>query len=96
MTEHNAWLHAVAAVAAITLGIVLHISATEWCAVTICIGMVFAMEAVNTALEALCDHVSPQFAPMIKRAKDTAAAAVLITAIAALAVGLIIFIPRIL
>lgn len=93
--EHNARIHAVAAVAAITLAAILHISPAEWGVVCLCIGTVTAAEAMNSAVEALCDKVSPEFDPLIGKAKDFAAAAVLFTAIGALAAGLIIFLPRI-
>lgn len=92
--EHNARIHAVAAVLAIAFGFIFRISSSEWCAVIILIGAVYALEAVNTAIEAIADKVSPQFAPLIKKAKDTAAAAVLIMAVAAVAVAAVIFLPR--
>ena len=94
--EPNARIHLVIAILTVTAGLIFHISTIEWCAVILCIGIVLALEAVNTAIEALCDHVSPEFAPMIKRAKDVAAAAVLLSAFAAVAVGLIIFLPKVL
>lgn len=93
--EHNAWIHCCAAVAVTVAGFLFGISRAEWLAVALCIGAVLALEAVNTAVEAICDHVSPQFAPLVKRAKDVAAAAVLIMALAAVAVACIIFVPRI-
>ena len=65
-------------------------------AVSFAIGMVLAAEAVNSSIEALCDLVSPGYNEAIKKAKDLAAGAVLILAIAAATVGLIIFIPKIL
>lgn len=95
MSEHNAWIHCCAALAVVVAGILFRISAGEWLAVVLCIGSVLAMEAVNTAIEAVCDHVSPQFSPLIKRAKDVAAAAVLIMAFTSVAVACIIFLPRI-
>ena len=93
--EPNACIHAVAAVCVIAAGFIFSISATEWCLCILCIGAVFAAEGFNTALEALCDRVSPEKHPLIATAKDVAAGAVLITAIAAAAVGLIIFLPKI-
>ena len=51
-------------------------------------------EAFNTAIEALCDKVSPGFDPLIGRAKDLAAGAVLLFVFAAITVGLIVFIPK--
>lgn len=56
--------------------------------------MVFAAEGINTAIEAVCDQVSGQYAMLIKRAKDVAAGAVLILAITSVAIGCIIFLPK--
>ena len=93
--EHNARIHLVAAVVAVAAGILLEISAAEWAVVALCIGGVTAAEAINSAIEALCDRVSPGFDPMIGKAKDLAAAGVLLTAAGAAAAGLLIFIPKI-
>lgn len=57
--------------------------------------MVISAEAVNSAIEFLADRISVEHHPLLKNAKDVAAAAVLIFAIAAAAVGAIIFIPKI-
>ena len=93
-SQPNARIHAVAAVAATALGYGCGISRLEWVAVILCITAVLAMEAVNTALEYLTDLVSPEFHPLAGKAKDVAAAAVLLTAIGAVSVGLVIFIPH--
>lgn len=66
----------------------------EWIAVSIVIGAVLAAEAINSAIEALADLVSPEYNAAIKKTKDLAAGAVLITAIAAAIVGFIIFLPK--
>jgi len=58
-----------------------------------CITLVLAAEAFNTAIEFLTDLVSPDFHPLAKKTKDTAAAAVLICAIGAAIIGLIVFLP---
>lgn len=94
-SEHNARLHCVAAVLAVVAGLLLEVSAMEWVAVVICIGAVLSAEAVNSALEALADRVSPEYDEAVKAAKDLAAAAVLIMAVAAATVGAIVFIPKI-
>lgn len=93
--EHNAWIHCFAAVCVVTAGFLLGLSEMEWIAAVIVIGAVLAAEAVNSAIEALADLVSPDYNEAIKRTKDLAAGAVLITAIAAAIVGLIIFYPKI-
>ena len=92
--EHNARIHVVAAVCVIAAGFLFDISGTEWIAVIICIGMVLAAEAFNTAVEYLADVISPGHNEMIGRAKDVAAGAVLILAVCAVIVALVIFIPK--
>lgn len=93
--EHNARIHLCAALCAIAAGFMLGITPTEWIAVILATGIVFAAEAFNSAIEYLADILSPQPNPLIGKAKDIAAAAVLFTAIAAAATGCLIFIPRI-
>ena len=66
----------------------------EWVAISICIALVLALEALNTALEYLTDLVSPEYHPLAGKAKDAAAAAVLLVALGAIVVGLIVFIPH--
>jgi diacylglycerol kinase len=93
--EHNARIHLFATVCVIVMGVLFRISCTEWVTVALAIGLVFGMEAVNSAVENICDFVCPERDARIKKIKDLAAAAVLLSAIAALAVGLFIFIPKI-
>ncbi len=93
--EHNARIHLIAALIAITLGFVLKISPGEWIALVIVMSLVFICELFNTSLEAFADFVSPERHPQIKKVKDLAAAAVLISALAALTTGVIIFLPKI-
>jgi len=93
--EHNSWIHLFITVCVVAAGFVFNISSLEWIAVTLCIGIVFALELVNTAIENLANFVSKEYHELIKKVKDLAAAAVLIAAIAAAIIGLIIFIPKI-
>lgn len=92
-TQHNAWLHALATGVVATLGFVFGVSAEEWVWLTLTIVAVWSAEAMNTAFEHLCDVVSPEFHPSVKRAKDVAAGAVLIAAIGAVVVASIVFWP---
>lgn len=92
-SEHNAWIHAVVAVAVITAGFFLHLSRMEWMAISISIGGVLMAEGFNTAIERLADKVSIEKDPLIGQAKDVAAGAVLCFVTGAVAVGLLIFIP---
>ncbi len=90
--EHNAWIHCLAAIVAITGGWFLEISKVEWLFVLGAIFLVFALEMINTAIEHLCDAVTLEDNPHIKIAKDVAAGAVLVGAIFALVVaGFIIY-----
>ena len=92
--EHNAWIHLIAIVCAVTAGIILSLTSLEWVAILFAIGSVLAAEAINTAIEKLADFVSPAHQVLIGKAKDLAAA-VLILSICAFIIGGIIFIPKI-
>ncbi|MBO4281987.1 MAG: diacylglycerol kinase family protein [Bacteroidales bacterium] len=93
--EHNARIHAVAAVLAVALGFLFRISPMEWVAVVIVIGMVFAAEIINSSLERTADFVKAERDDRKRDIKDLGAAAVLVCAIAALITGIIIFVPKI-
>jgi len=94
--EHNARIHLVAAFCVILLGCFLELSALEWVAISLAIGAVFAAELFNSALENLTDHLAPERHANIKKVKDLAAAAVLVCAITAVAVGCLVFLPKLL
>jgi diacylglycerol kinase (ATP) len=93
-TQPNARIHLAATVGVVTLGLALHIERWEWCAVLAAIGLVWAAEGLNSALETLADHVAPEQHPRIGRAKDLAAGAVLAASLAAAGIGLLVFGPR--
>lgn len=93
--EHNSRIHFIATVGVLIAGFVFKISAFEWIAIIFSIGLVFALELINSSIEKLADFVSPNKHDKIKKVKDLSAAAVLICAVAALVVGLIVFIPKI-
>jgi diacylglycerol kinase (ATP) len=95
-TQPNFWIHLTAAVLALVLGVALGLSPLELAVIVIMIAVVLAIECVNTALETMCDLVSPGLHPVIKRAKDVSAAAVLIAALASVAIALLLFGPRLL
>jgi diacylglycerol kinase (ATP) len=92
-SQHNAWVHAVATLCVIVAGAVLGVSTTEWCLLVLVITAVWVAEGLNTAFEFLCDVASPEFHPLVKKSKDVAAGAVLLSAMGAASVGFIIFIP---
>jgi diacylglycerol kinase (ATP) len=95
-TQPNARIHLLASALVITLGILLKISTTEWAILSVTIGAVLAAEAFNTAIEALTDLSSPDRHPLAGAAKDAAAAAVLLTAIASIATGIFVLGPKLL
>ena len=92
-TQLNAKVQFFISLMVITAGVVLQISQIEWCIILLCTMLVFAAEAINTAIEALADAVHPEKHPLVGAAKDVAAGAVLICAIGAAIIGAIIFLP---
>lgn len=86
-TQHNAWLHVLATVCAVGCGLFLQLRAQDWCLLVVAMALVWMAEAMNTAMEYLCDVVSPQYSEAVKRAKDIAAGSVLIAACAAAIIG---------
>ncbi|MFA6392625.1 MAG: diacylglycerol kinase family protein [Candidatus Paceibacterota bacterium] len=94
-STHNFWIHILAAIMVTILGYVLKISNTEWILLVFAIGFVMVTEAINTAIEIDIDLTSPTYHPYARDTKDVAAGAVLISAIVAVIVGLIIFLPKI-
>lgn len=92
--ERNMKIHCAAAVLVTAAGIVLDISAAEWCICFVLFGLILSLELVNTAVEAVVDMVTQEWKPLAKVAKDTAAGAVLIAAIMAAAAGCVIFVPK--
>jgi len=95
VSQHNAWVHAAATIAVVSAGSVLALSRSEWCCAVLAIVGVWMAEALNTAFEFLCDVASPQFHPEVKKAKDVAAGAVLISAVGAVAIGMLVFVPHV-
>lgn len=93
--EHNSWIHILAAICAIAAGILLKVSAMEWIAIVFAVGFVITLEIINSAIENIADFISPGKHDMIKKIKDLSAAGVLVSAITALVIGLIVFLPKI-
>lgn len=93
--EHNSWIHIVLATCAVVFGFWLKISLLEWVIVVFAIGFVIVAEIFNSAIENICNFISPERHALIGRIKDLAAAGVLFSAITALIIGLIVFLPKI-
>ena len=92
--EHNARIHLFATVVVITAAILFKLEYFEWIAVAFSIGLVITVEILNTVIENVADFVSPGKNEKIKKIKDLSAAAVLISSITALTIGLIVFVPK--
>ena len=90
-SQPHARIHLAATGAVFVLGLVLNLHRLEWCFLIIAIMVVWVAEGINTALEAISDAVHPDHHPLIGRAKDVAAAAVLIAAAGAVLIGILIF-----
>jgi diacylglycerol kinase (ATP) len=94
--EHNAWLHFLATIAVFTLAALVKVDKNELLALVFAIGFVWVAEMFNTCIERVMDFVSDQRHAEIKFIKDLAAGAVLTAALTALAVGAVVFIPKLL
>ena len=91
--EQNSWIHAVITVLIILASFWLRLSARDWAVLLLAIAMVWAAEFFNTAIENIIDLVTPEEHPLAKTSKDVGAAAVLITALASILIGLLILGP---
>jgi len=96
-TQRNFRIHLAVAVVAFVLGLALRLSAVEMALISLTSGMVMALELVNTALEAVVDlTLGSRYHLLAEIAKDCAAGAVLVAAMAALAVAAWLFLPPLL
>ena len=79
-TQHSTWFHLLVTAALSTLAALAHVSAGDWRWIIVAIVLVWVAEAINTAIEVLCDVVSPGYCVAIKCVKDVGAGAVLLSA----------------
>jgi diacylglycerol kinase len=93
-SERHFQIHLVAAAGAIILAALLNFSRLEWTILILTIALVLVAEGLNSAIERAIDTTTPSFHPLAKAAKDIAAAAVLIAAIASVLVGLLLYTPK--
>ena len=93
-SEQNMRVHLFSAIVVIVAGFLTGLSVLEWCVIVVVIGLVIAVEMLNTALERVVDLASPDIHPFAKQAKDLAAGAVLVIAIVSVIIGLLIFLPK--
>ena len=93
-TEQNFRIHVLAAAVVIVAGVLTPISIVEWMILIIVIALVLGAEMLNSAIERVVDIAMPDIHPIAKQAKDIAAGAVLVFAIASVIIGLLIFLPK--
>lgn len=92
-SQPNARIHLLASAFVLVLGASFGVTRMEWALLVIAMLSVWVAEALNTAVEHVCDRVSTEHHPLIGKAKDVAAGAVLLAACAAVAIGLLVFMP---
>jgi len=92
-TQKNAWIHTIATFCVILMAVWLRVSKQDWAILILTISAVWTAEFINTALEAVVDLASPQKNPLAKVGKDVGAAAVLISALSSIVIGLLILGP---
>lgn len=95
-SQPNAWIHLVATGSVVAAGWACQLARFEWLAIVFAVVLVWTAESLNTAFEFLCDVASPQYHPHVARAKDVAAAAVLICAAGAAVTAGFVFGPHVL
>lgn len=93
-TQHNAWIHVLATVVVCGAGFYFRLGSDEWCWIVLAIAAVWGAEGLNTAIELLADAACPQEDPLVGKAKDVAAGAVLLAAVGAAIIGLLVFGPH--
>jgi len=94
-TEASIQVQFAIAVFLIILGLYFNISSTEWFAQLLAIGIVMSIEGLNTAIEEVANFIHPEKHKKIGLIKDIAAGAVFIAVVFTIAIGLIIYIPKI-
>ena len=93
-TEHSVMVQFSVALLLIFAGFYYNITSTEWLIQTLAIGLVLSIEGINTAVEKVADFIHPEFHERIGFIKDIAAGAVFFAAMTAIAIGCIIYIPK--
>lgn len=93
-TEHSIMVQLTISMLMCILGLYMKISAVEWMFQILAIGLVLTAESLNTAIEAICDYIQPNFDKKIGFIKDIAAGAVTFAALTAVVIGAIIYLPK--
>lgn len=93
-TEHSVMVQFSIGVLLVVAGIYFNITMTEWLFQTLAIGLVLSIEGLNTAVEKIADFIHPNYHEKIGFIKDIAAGAVFFAAMTAIAIGLMIYVPK--
>ena len=94
LSEQNMRIHFISAITVIIAGLLTGLAINEWLIIILVITLVIGAEMINSAIESVVDLSSPEIHPLAKQAKDIAAGAVLVFAIASVIIGLLIFLPK--
>ncbi len=94
ITEHSVMVQSSIALLMVIAGFYFEIDRVEWILQILAFGLVLSIEGMNTAVEKIADFIHPEFHDRIGFIKDIAAGAVFFAAIAAIIVGLLIYVPK--
>lgn len=95
-TQRNAWIHSAIATVVFIVGLWLQLPPRDWAVIILTAALVFSAEFLNTSIEAVVDLASPDHHPLAKIGKDVGAAAVLVSALAAILIGILLLGPPLL
>ena len=93
-TEHSVMVQFSIGILMTVAGFYCEISHTEWMFQILAIGLVLSVESLNTAVEKIADFIHPNYHEKIGFIKDIAAGAVLFAAFTAIAIGMMIYVPK--
>ena len=92
-TQHNTWVHIAATAGVLAMGAIVKVSGIDWALLVVAIALVWMAESLNTAIEFLGDEITENHRDRIGKAKDVTAFGVLISTIASVVIGTIVFLP---
>jgi diacylglycerol kinase (ATP) len=93
-TEHSVMVQFSLAILMTVAGFYFEIDRYEWMMQVLAFGLVLGIESLNTAVEKIADFIHPEYHDKIGFIKDIAAGAVLFAALAAIVIGLLIYVPK--
>ncbi len=91
--EQSLWLHGLATLLAVIMGIIFKIKLSEWAIIFVALGSILALELINTAIEAAVDLTTTKIHPLAKIAKDCGSAASFVMSIVSIVISMFVFGP---